>query len=339
MEIKLNHSGKIPKGEKMENNLDIKNTRLHHIEICVTSCCNLNCLHCYQKEDKNKYILPYDSILDLISFAKARECRIIILTGGEYFTYPYAYDLLHYLTSNSNFTLSVVTNGTVLNQQLISTLPRDRIKFSISIDGFEKEHDLRRGPGCFRKTLNNALFLLQSGFFVNVTTTIDSKNCIYLADLVDFLATNFSRVTLLCIAQTGAANKHMDELGLDELSLNETITFLYKKISRKSSKKKCSIFPRSISVKYDGRVYPCSVARDLGLMEMGNILEEKTEEMVKNFLSSPDGKELLCYRSKREIKECLNCPALDKCSQGCRIRAKNGTGLLKHLIPSLVTYT
>ena len=59
----------------MERKLDY----LEVIEMCITSSCNLQCKHCYQHKEKNRYQLPFEKIIEVIDYAKklgADECSV-----------------------------------------------------------------------------------------------------------------------------------------------------------------------------------------------------------------------------------------------------------------------
>ncbi len=233
-----------------------------------------------------------------------------------------AYEILYLALDKTRAKITVQTNGTIIQPDKIRSFDKKRIGFSVSIDGFEKDHDIRRGAGSYKRTFGNSKELISNGFHVSALVTLDKRNQPYLPELIDYLFRFFPRVTLLCIANTGAAHREKNELGLDEEFLSNTVSLVYRQITpRTMNKRRCRVFPESISIKYDGTVFPCSVARDMNLFPMGNVDKTNLPSILNKFCFSEIGMSLLNYTSPEEIGECSVCPKNEMCNRGCRIRA------------------
>ena len=295
-------------------------------EVCVTSRCNLRCLHCYQHADKNKYTLPYQCIKPLVDIASTRADSVITFSGGEFFLHPQAYEILRYSADKPLLNFSVNTNGTVINRKELSGLPVDRLSFGISIDGFEADHDERRGPGTFAEALKAADHLKNDGFSVSAAVTLDSTNARYLGDFLGFLATRFSSVALICIGASGAALMNRDKLGVDDPFLSRVVRLLYGKLSKRTPHTRCGTFPFGVSVNYDGTVFPCSLARDLKVLPIGSLLEGDLPTLLQRFRSTAVGEEFCAYKSNDDLCECTSCSFNRSCPSGCRIRARQWHG-------------
>ena len=299
------------------------------IEVSVTSRCNLNCLHCYQANEKNRYTLSKDTILEFVSFAVSKQCENYVFSGGEFFMHPNAYELLHdihLMTSPSN--IRIVTNGTLIDTAQLDDLSADRITFTVSIDGFETEHDKRRGVGTFKRSLNNMRLLKKKGFRVEANVSLAGHNIREIENLLLFLANEFDAITLIPVGEAGAAQQNAVTLDLGNEELSEVFPLIYKKLSRPALSERCYIFPRGLSLNYDGTVYPCSVARDFQIFPMGNIHSNSIEEIIESFSASREGQMLLNYKSRFDIPECQTCHAKDVCQRGCRVRAYKWHGRL-----------
>jgi MoaA/NifB/PqqE/SkfB family radical SAM enzyme len=124
------------------------------IQLYLTEACNLNCKMCFLKQIKSKNnFIPLDIVKKVI-----KELIYIrphySMTGGEPFLYPEIENLITYIKSKGLY-LSIVTNGTMIEDfaEIIVRSGVDRL--SISIDGSPEKHDsIRRIPGAFSKTLN-----------------------------------------------------------------------------------------------------------------------------------------------------------------------------------------
>lgn len=168
----------------------------------LTNRCDLRCSHCYQwsdvgyhrsllREDKGR-----DLSLDVIAkvLAATRTLRSnVFLWGGEPLVYRDWDGLVALLAAEERWT-SVCTNGTMIERRLDSLLRiSQHLEMSISIDGFESEHDRLRGQGSFAKTLSGLRALVlckQQGRYhgeISVNCVIGDELVLRLFDLVAFL--------------------------------------------------------------------------------------------------------------------------------------------------------
>jgi MoaA/NifB/PqqE/SkfB family radical SAM enzyme len=84
---------------------------------------------------------------------EAQEMGVYFVTvsGGEPFIRP---DLLDIFAAHGDQYFQVYTNGTLIDRKMAQTLSRlGNVLPAISVEGWEKETDARRGPGAFRKIL------------------------------------------------------------------------------------------------------------------------------------------------------------------------------------------
>ena len=114
----------------------------------------------------------------------------------------------------------------------------------------------------------------------------------------------------------------MDDLPYDEVrEYEETIKLLYgRQEAYADSAYRCHMFPHGLGIKYDGGVYPCAVARDYGLLEMGNLNRESLASIVESYPGSLSGEAVLQYVGN-DIEECNSCDEKLRCNRGCRVRA------------------
>lgn len=128
----------------------------------LTNRCDLRCTHCYQwseigyhhsllREDKGRD-LPLATIEKVLE--ATRELRSnVFLWGGEPLVYREWDGLVDLLVQYERWT-SVCTNGTMIDRRLGSLLRMSRqLELSISIDGFEQEHEALRGERAFTRSI------------------------------------------------------------------------------------------------------------------------------------------------------------------------------------------
>lgn len=161
-----------------------------HIEL--TSKCNLRCFYCYREseidtEDVNP--LTIEELKKIIISLSECGLKVAEITGGEPLLYPYIIEIIDLCYSNLSMT-SIITNGTLINENFISKiLPyKSKTLFSISLDShIEEEHDRRSGvKGSFRKATNGIKLLAKSGFIVRTAMAIDENNWSHVEDTIIF---------------------------------------------------------------------------------------------------------------------------------------------------------
>ena len=288
------------------------------IKILVTSYCNLCCKHCYQHFEKNKFQLPAKSILEIIDFAHRNDTKIIDFGGGEFFTHPYAYDLLDYCFSKG-IHVNIATNATSVSREYFASLRHlDLVSIQISVDGLKENHESRRGSGTYHQMINNAKFLYELGLPLTASMALDEKNY---TDAIDVLQMPyFSNVIFLPVALTGAAKNNASSNAAKTAEYEKTMCFVMEGTECGDGDFQNNVFPSVLTIKYNGNVYPAQVASDYDLLRMGNVYEQPIEIIAENFLESESYHKLRSIRNS-EIVECNTCASSDRCNRGCRFRA------------------
>src|SRR2546422_4228042 len=134
----------------------------------LTNRCDLRCTHCYQWNEAGYHhqLTPAEKHedLDLSIVEKVLEATRalrsnVYLWGGEPLVYREWDGLVDLLAKDPRWT-AICTNGTLIEKRLESLLKiSGRLEVSISLDGFETEHDSIRGNGSFRRTLEGIRLL------------------------------------------------------------------------------------------------------------------------------------------------------------------------------------
>lgn len=119
----------------------------------LTYRCNLNCSFCYVGKIKNTQELSTEEWLKIID--QIPPFRLITFIGGEVLLRKDFKILLEQSLKRNK--VNLVTNGTLLNEDLIKTFVEKKLTLlSISIDGIGEKHDIIRGhQGTFDKVINN----------------------------------------------------------------------------------------------------------------------------------------------------------------------------------------
>ena len=291
----------------------------YQIKVLVTSACNSNCTHCFRSPDKNKYFLSEAKLIEIVDFAIQNSTQILSFSGGEFFTHPFAYDLLEYCLSKK-ITTRVLTNGKDLDLSFFEN--RKDLGFlsmQVSIDGMKNNHDLRRGEGSFDATINNVKKLTKLGIPVTVKTTLDERNYMDVIDVINM--PYFSDYIILPVALTSAVKGQSRHNPVINEDYEKVMRLIYKKKASSLDKtNRCRVFPQLLAIKYDGGLYPCPEAREHGFFCMGNITNRSLNDTIQDYLNSENAKVMFEHISN-DIQKCNNCNSKDVCNRGCRVRA------------------
>jgi len=213
---------------------------LKQVEILVTSTCNLKCKHCYQHFDKNKYILPFNTIWDIIQYALLQGAVKFVFSGGEFFTYPRSLDILKRLIDVAPSShIRVVTNATLVTDSILQNIPQGRVTFQVSIDGIKEYHDMRRGKGSYERAMNAIKLMKSHNFQVGVNITVDGVNLLSLSSLLKEIADMVDEITLTPVADAGAAHLNYETLRLDNPTLNKELPRIIKKYLNQGQNDAC----------------------------------------------------------------------------------------------------
>lgn len=137
-----------------KNNFMVLSPSCYHV-IPVADSCNLNCKYCHPDAKPGKGLLDRDVAEDILDFIFSipklgnRKMKIV-LTGGE----PLMnYDVLQYITDESekrakdrkvNLNMSLVTNLTLMDDDIAKDLSKTDIDICTSLDGPKELHNKQR---------------------------------------------------------------------------------------------------------------------------------------------------------------------------------------------------
>ena len=286
------------------------------IKILVTSGCNLQCNHCYQHFEKNKYCLTKSQVLKLIDYASEHNVRIIDFSGGEFFVHPYAYEIIDYCYEKK-IDINIATNGTNVNVDYFAKYRRqDFMSIQVSLDGLKDNHEGRRGLGTWDKVMSTVEALHSLGIKVTANMVLDNQN--YIDALSVLQIPYFSEILFTPIAYVGAAAER--EIDANPEDYEEFVCHLLKEFVCDEEEFIKQIFPYVVAVRYDGGVYISPIASDYGMMCIGNINDEDIGLICERYIKSEDFKELRNL-DVSSIRKCNHCKAANVCDRGNRFRA------------------
>ena len=118
--------------------------------VIVTNSCNLNCAYCMfrdvaDKKQKNLSIDQFMTAIDKIIHLHTRKDPLVItFSGGEpLLQFDFIKNAVSYLTrsySSLKFEFRILTNATLLNDNIVDFLQKNDFRVHLSIDGLADEH-------------------------------------------------------------------------------------------------------------------------------------------------------------------------------------------------------
>jgi len=145
-----------------------------------TQICNLSCVGCYAAStSKTSATVPYAYVDRVVGEVHDDfGSRFITISGGEPFMYrSEGKSLLGIFEKYNDMLFLVYTNGTVINDSVAAELAESaNVTPAISVEGFEKETDERRGAGTHKKILDAFERLRKAGVPFGISVTATSKN-------------------------------------------------------------------------------------------------------------------------------------------------------------------
>lgn len=154
----------------------------------VTARCNLNCKYCYYY-DKKEADVPAKTLISLVKEFHSMGVFQLMLGGGEPFLHPDIFTILEELLS-SDIKISVLSNGTVLDQQHCEKIAALGHKypgnffFQISLDSHIPEvNDFTRGET--QKAIETIELLVRLGVDVQIACVLTKHNVNVADQLID----------------------------------------------------------------------------------------------------------------------------------------------------------
>ena len=141
----------------------------------VTGKCNMQCRHCYMGAPNGRSELPFAAMERIADALCAGGVTQVQLTGGEPLMRRDLFSLWDCLSDRGIAVSGIYTNAALVNEQFLRQVREAGCspRFFVSFDGIGT-HDAMRGvPGAQESTLSGIRSLVDSGYKVTVTTTID----------------------------------------------------------------------------------------------------------------------------------------------------------------------
>jgi AdoMet-dependent heme synthase len=318
--------------------------QLHTLHFNVTNTCNLSCSFCYIDAVKAKTTeIPIERVRTLAAEAREVGGVRVIVSGGEAFMRRDWHDTL-LAFADEDFTISVVSNGTMLTGDVVDKLRRiPKLAVLVSLDGDAESHNEIRGSrGAHAKTVAAIRRLRDADIEVQVNATIIKSNfndVPYLTRLsrdVD-VSMRFSLLNpyngrgtevasaALNVEQVLALREFCHEVRLSgsRVFINLPPLLQYPADVLPMRSPSCGWTKSYCGVTHDGHVTICGVAGADETLYVGNVMEQS---FVNIWLHAPLFNHLRSLTAEDLTGVCSKCVYRQDCGGACRLSAYKGSG-------------
>jgi len=339
----------------------------------IANCCNLCCPYCYIANKGKEFmsLSVANSYLDKLE-QTVTEHQLKLLTirfaGGEptlhknLMIYLAGQIQKRFVAKGVRTQLILLTNGTILDSELIDLIKSHSMRVCISLDGLGKWHDETRfyknGSGSFDRVSRNLNLYLESGIKPTISTTITDRNIPGIPELSRFLIdANLSFRYSLYRDNVGDYKTYENFIQKVSDVLNDCYDYYANTIrnqkttskhqfceinlDRKPHLRSCNIGFSGVTVNHVGDVFLCQAKMDKN--PIGNVKDKATLlQMAWSQNTFPE----LCTKDVFDYDNCRQCQWSLVCAGGCPVVnfGANGSAatsspyckLFKAVIPRLI---
>ena len=337
------------KYDKNFNNYGTKYLRLY-----ITQNCNFKCTYCFEKKHSGFEYMSLETIINsFYAFKKYLDSGDCLNTikinyyGGEpLLRFDIIETSLPYLRKifkeyKSVIKITINTNGTLLNREIIEWAIKNKIHFYISIDGSKNTNDKNRifqnGRGTYEEIIKKIKLLVEIASteyiteFLTILVTVTSENLFDIKNLIAILeklgVKNISLNVAFTCAIGNMKNENWNNLSTKELDyfINTILEMQEKKFDSglhiggmwgylqqrilKGGSVFCQACGNEIGVSAEGKLFACPCTLDHEKYSIGYLSKD-------SFVFNSNFKYFL-NRKVYNIPKCEDCGISGICRGGC----------------------
>ncbi|WP_160691818.1 radical SAM protein [Clostridium sp. C2-6-12] len=308
----------------------------------ITNRCNKRCSHCYQGDYNGKeftinnlkeVVAQYLELLHEYNMMNNLNTKgQINITGGEPFIREDIWELLDVFKEyNKHFDFGVLTNGSLLNEEVVKRLKYYKPRIvQVSLDGSKETHDKIRGKNSYNEVVKALKLLKKYNIYSLVSFTANDKNYKEFSKVVR-IAKKYkaSKVWTDRMVPIGAGNTGE----VKTLSKDQVVEYI--NIIRKEQNNLFNIFSKTKisgerSLQFLNGVshsYKCSAGDGLIiLLENGDVMPCRRLPIIAGNIKGSSLKDIYLnsevFKNIRKIKEipkgCSGCKFLGICNGGAK---------------------
>lgn len=320
-------------------------TKEKGLTVLLTNQCNFECIHCFygSASCKPKMLAFNEEYCTFFESYIKDGLKWVCFTGGEPLLNPQFIDFINH-ASKYDVNISVMTNGSLINNEMVELFKKNNVSVQVSLDGTEEVYEKIRKNASYRKTIEGIKKLTEGGVITDISfvpsriTIPDFDNVLKIIKEM-----NINLLHMPFLEKYGRAEENYDIL---EIRDDELISFLEKiiedyylgkfgniKVGFIENIKNQLLFPQikesckacqelALGIDYSNSVYPCSELI-MDEYKIGNI-GDSLDTIRSNF------RKMICNLSNvsvNNVEKCKNCTFKMLCGGGCRVQAILSGGL------------
>ena len=168
------------------------------VSLSLTHDCNLGCTYCFAGEKSRRRMTAEvrDRALELAFADGSEEVQLSFFGGEPLLEWPFLVETVGIAGARAEalgraLTITLTTNGTLLDEERVRFLVEHRVYVGLSIDGVRAAHEATRPTRGQRSSFDGALrglrLLVRAGARLETISVIDPANVRRLAETVRFL--------------------------------------------------------------------------------------------------------------------------------------------------------
>jgi radical SAM protein with 4Fe4S-binding SPASM domain len=276
---------------------------LRYLQLHITERCNLDCCHCYLGE-KEKSDLEISIIKKALTEFSPNGLKVLI-TGGEPLMHKDFWEVAR-LASTFPVRLEILTNGTMITEEVAKKLAKYIHGVQISLDGLKVGHEHLRGGGCFEKAVRGIKNASQH-LDVSIATMVHKGNLTEFRDMKELVQVLGAKEWNLDIPSLkGNAKPDIIPTDLEAAEIFRRYGF-GSGVHEGDQGYSCGSHICTIDT--DGGVSKCGFFED----GVGNIKDESLNALWRKVVEK--------YTPSVEDLKCGSCKVIENCRGGCRYRA------------------
>lgn len=318
----------------------------------VSDFCNLKCKYCFieggqtegyirEKMSLSTAIAAVDKFVKILQQHKSKTYRpSIVFYGGEPLTnWSVIKETLKYIDTvehreDIKFDKVIITNGTLMTENIAEVIKSYGVLVSVSIDGIKHVNDANRidyfNNGSYDRVVNSIHILKAAGVNPAVSCVMAKEGIDYYEQTIDFFANEleikglgFNHVSIIP-GLTYYDSEYEESFADAILNVQELIQSKYPDVYERRMGHKVNMFIDKKLIKSDctgcGEQISISPKGEIGICQ-GYMGTRKTfcHTVFENDYN-PEQDDIFIEWSNRSplnIEKCLSCPALATCGGGC----------------------
>lgn len=210
----------------------------------LNSDCNLRCKYCYARGGESPEYMDFETAKKAVDAMGEGEIKLQFSGGEPLLSEKLLFQICKYVKGRKNVTLSLQTNGTLIDEKIAAGIKRYGIGTGVSLDGPREINESQRGKTA--EALRGIRHLADAGVYVNINSVLTDQSVEHLTELYDLclLLGNVPSLAFDFLRITGRARENM----LYRPPSREQMERNFKKLRNHISKMK-KLFGKSIKIR------------------------------------------------------------------------------------------